>query len=487
MIESVNRSKRRPVGAWISAICLFLLLLVATNICTAWGVRRVFLMGTESDSVMTATEKTVVLAAAEFPVTARNAMYTLFNKQLRPLLLRTSDKEQSSWVRQFPFQQDSGYLLLSGLYRNEAATGVKLIRVADGHVMASWSPDWDQILAKISRKKYSDVGPSNITATNPLLLDNADIIFETDNASVRLPACSRQPRWVLDEAMHHSTALDSSGMSYWSPSIEPQGFTKNSFLRTMVRNDAIAKISLDGRLLYRRGFDQILHDNNLDFLLFNGSNAGDANTDPIHLNQIKAAPSDTKYWKKGDLLVSLRSPNTVLLYRPSENKVIWRQTGPWIHQHSADFVNDHQISVFNNNSVLRIAPPTTAAAETNSFDFLTPDSVNEVMVYDFDTNQITQPYKPLLDAARPRSVTQGRARILPDGGLFLEETDNGRILRFSKDKLLWSFVNDYDDKHLGALAWSSYLTAEEARGPLAALKTAGCLSETPAGAPVTGS
>ena len=126
--------------------------------------------------------------------------------------------------------------------------------------------------------------------------------------------------------------------------------------------------------------------------------------------------------------------------------------------------------MFNNNSILRELPVES--------DFLTPASINEVMVYDFDTNEISQPYKSLLEAARPRTVTQGRARILPDGGLFLEETDNGRILRFSRDRLLWSFVNDYDDKHLGALAWSSYLTADEVRKPLAALAALGCSPET---------
>ena len=98
-----------------------------------------------------------------------------------------------------------------------------------------------------------------------------------------------------------------------------------------------------------------------------------------------------------------------------------------------------------------------------------------MMVYDFDTKEVTQPFATLLAEARPRTITEGRARLLPDGGLFLEETNNGRQLRFTKDHLLWSRVNDYDDKHIGLVSWSRYLTAEEARVPLQALAKRKCL------------
>lgn len=461
---------------------MILLLLATTVVGTAWMVRRVYFMGTWSDSIMTARQKAAVIAIAEFPVTARTAIYNLTgNRLFAPLLLKKAEVERAWWIRKFPFPQDDGYLLFSGLYAQNTAASVRLIRISDGKTVASWLPDWVYVLSKISPNRYGSIGLSNISAVNPLLLDDGSIVFSTGNSSVRLPPCSRRPDWVLDETTHHSTALDSDGTSFWTPSIESRGFEGNAYLHTMARDDAIARISADGKMLYRLGFDKIFNSNDLEFLLFSGNNATDMNDDPIHLNQIKSAPHDTKYWKKGDLLISLRNPNTVLLFRPSENKVIWRQTGPWIHQHSADFINDHQISVFNNNSVLR---------NNNAFvdaNFLAPASINEVMVYDFDTNQITQPFKSLLETARPRSVTQGRARILPDGGLFLEETDNGRILRFSKDKLLWSFVNDYDDKHIGVLAWSSYLTPEEARKPMEALKTRGCLSDAAPALPINGS
>ena len=190
------------------------------------------------------------------------------------------------------------------------------------------------------------------------------------------------------------------------------------------------------------------------------------NTDPIHINQIKVANKDSRYWKRGDLLISARHLSTLFLYRPSTDKIIWHQTGPWMNQHSVDFVDDHRISVFNNNVV--------SGPVNMKQMFMKPDGTNQVLVYDFDTRQVSQPFAALIAKARPISITEGRARLLPDGGLFLEETNYGRDMRFTKDKLLWSRVNDYDKERIGMVSWSSYLTAAEASIPLRALASRQC-------------
>ena len=79
------------------------------------------------------------------------------------------------------------------------------------------------------------------------------------------------------------------------------------------------------------------------------------------------------------------------------------------------------------------------------------------------------------------TITSGRAQLLPDGGLFIEETDNGRQLRYTQNALLWSRINDYDESRVGLLSWSRYLTAEEVRIPLKALAEKSCqnTSDTP--------
>jgi hypothetical protein len=185
------------------------------------------------------------------------------------------------------------------------------------------------------------------------------------------------------------------------------------------------------------------------------------------MNEIKVANRDSQYWKKGDLLISARGLSSVFLYRPATRKILWHQTGPWMNQHSADFVDDHRISVFDNNVII-YAP--------KEYSFLSPSDTNRVLVYDFESKQVSQPFASLLATMRPITISQGRARILPDGGLFIEETESARHLRFTQNKLLWSRVNDYDEKRIGAVAWSRYLTEDEASSTLRALSLRSCMA-----------
>ena len=75
-------------------------------------------------------------------------------------------------------------------------------------------------------------------------------------------------------------------------------------------------------------------------------------TDPIHLNDIQPVLSDGKYFKKGDVFLSLRNLSMIVLYRPDENKIIWHKQFPWIWQHDVDILNDHQISIYNNKRMM---------------------------------------------------------------------------------------------------------------------------------------
>ena len=384
-----------------------------------------------------------------------------------PLLMDRKATEQPEWMRHFPEPEDTGYLLFSGVDAATKRADVQLIKISDGTVVARWQPDWSAIMGQITTNKYTPLGSQYAArALHPLLLDDGDIVFNHLDFIARISSCRSKPIWLLNEPMHHSNELDETGKAIWTPSISQDGFADNPWLQERVRDDALAHVSTDGRLIERLSFVRILRENGLQAMLM-GTSGFVLNEDPIHLNEIKAASRDSRYWKRGDLLVSARNLSTLFLYRPSTNKIIWYQTGPWMNQHSVDFVDDHRISVLNNNVV----------SGPNIFKegmFVNSRDTNQVMVYDFDTGQISQPFAALLAQARPRSSTGGRARILPDGGLFLEENNFGRLLRFTKDRLLWAFVNDYDDKRIGVVAWSRYLTAEEASIPLRALEKRKC-------------
>ena len=139
----------------------------------------------------------------------------------------------------------------------------------------------------------------------------------------------------------------------------------------------------------------------------------------------------------------------VLLYRPSSNKIIWKGTGPFFHQHDVNILNDYSISVFNNNSKYFAGGNVV-------------DGHNEVITYNFKTNEYSSYLKNSLINNDVRTITEGRSEILPNGNLFIEETNYGRTLYFNTDgSLRWTHINIADNGEIYYVGWSRILYNEK--------------------------
>ena len=446
-------------GYWIWVVSSIITLVLVTILLTSALVYYAMNAGAK----LSRKQVTMVISIAQFPFLVKRVVLGLYSGS--PLLLGKVSVEKPYWVRKFPAPEDKGYLLFSGVSQGKTASVVQLIRISDGQVMARWDPDWDAIYRKITDKKAIAKGNSDEgRAMHPVLLDTGDIIFNNDRSLVRINLCNSQPSWVIDEAFHHSNEMALDGVSIWTSAVSIGYFSDNSRLEEKLRDDSLARVSLDGKVLENHSFSKILIDNGFRALLL-GSSGYHFNGDPIHINQISVASTDTKHWKRGDLLITARHMSTVFLYRPSTGKIIWHQQGPWMNQHSALFVDDNRISIFDNN---------VYSGFNSNQPFVKPEETNRVWIYDFTTQQVTQPYAKLLREARPVTISEGRAQVLSDGGLFIEESNFGRHLRFTKDKLLWSRINDYDNNYVGLLSWSRYITAKEVEKPLAAIASHQC-------------
>jgi len=213
------------------------------------------------------------------------------------------------------------------------------------------------------------------------------------------------------------------------------------------QDDAIVKLSPDGEILFEKSVSQIFIDNGLEYLLFAYGN--DFEEDPIHLNDIQPVNYDGKYWKKGDVFLSLRSQSMVILYRPSTNQIIWKGTGPFFDQHDVNILDDHRISVFNNNVKLF-----KSSREV--------DGSNEVIIYNFKTEEYSKYLAESLMNNYVKTPVSGRGKILSNGDLFVEETSQGRALYFNADgSLRWTHVNRSDNGNVYRLGWSRILYAKD--------------------------
>ena len=209
-------------------------------------------------------------------------------------------------------------------------------------------------------------------------------------------------------------------------------------------DDAIVKLSPDGRILFEKSVSQIFLDNNMEYLLYS---TGDSlfSVDPIHLNDIQPVNYDGEYWKKGDVFLSLRHQSMVLLYRPSTNEVIWKGVGPFFHQHDIDILDNHRISIFNNNS-------------KDTVNGNVVDGYNEVIIYDFKNDTYLSYLKSSFEKYEIRTITEGLSEILDNGDMFIEESNYQRSIYLNSDGTLrWTYVNRAKDGLLYSLGWSRIL------------------------------
>ena len=331
---------------------------------------------------------------------------------------------------------EESYLLLSR-YDGDLQEGVvELVDLTNFEVLHTWNPDIDafnDLIEQVNEFKYLKRDSNNfrVIPAFPVLSTKLNLLFNSLKGPKRIvDACSNLIFQNTHDIFHHSIETDIEG-NIWVPTEIfpiskglPMDIVGNNFA-----DDAIVKLSPDSEILFEKSVSQIFIDNGLEYLLFSTGDSPFFDRDPIHLNDIQPVDSDGKFWKKGDVFLSLRHQSMVLLYRPSTNEIIWKGTGPFFHQHDVDILDDHRISIFNNNSK----------------DFVNGNVVdghNEVIIYDFKINEYSSYLKNSLVENDVRTLTQGTSQILPNGDLFLEETIYARTLYFNADgSQRWTHVN----------------------------------------------
>ena len=366
-----------------------------------------------------------------------------------------------------PNVQES-YIILSK-YDGSLRKGVlELIDLTNFEVLHIWNPDFDKfnkLIKKDDEFKTLNVDRSNSVTVprHPLLLKDGGLIFQEETPLRKIDACSNLLWQNSKDQFHHSSEKDIDG-NFWVPSyIYPPSLPIEKVgIKTIGDNgyhdDGIVKLSPNGEILYEKSVSQIFIENGLEYLLFSvgegfkdGWDSGNDVfiRDPIHLNDIQPVNFDGEFWKKGDVFLSLRHQSMILLYRPSNNKIIWKSTGPFFHQHDVDILDKNRVSVFNNNS-------------KKFFNGDIVDGHNEILIYDFNSKQYSKYLAESLIINDVRTKTEGTHQILPNGDLFIDESNYGRILYFNANgSLRWTHLNRSSNGKTYRTNWSRILFSPE--------------------------
>ncbi len=353
------------------------------------------------------------------------------------------------------------YLLLSK-YDGDLQEGVvELVDLRNFEVLHIWNPDIDafnELVAPIDEFKYLHRNLNNRRHLlyQPVLTKEGDLFFIAQNAPFRkIDKCSNLIFQNTHDGFHHSVEEDIDGNIWTSTHIYPQSLPVEKVGRDIVEDggfydDAIVKLSADGEILYEKSISKIFIDNGMESRLSMVGTSHEFQLDPIHINDVQPVNFDGKYWKKGDVFLSLGHQSMILLWRPSTEEIVWMDDKYIFHQHDVNIINEYQISIFNNN---------------RKYYYPNKDIVdghNEVLIFDFNTNEYSSYLNESLIKNDVRTTSQGRSRILPNGDLFVEETKSARTLYFNSDgSLRWTHLNRADDGNVYVVGWSRILHTDK--------------------------
>ena len=328
--------------------------------------------------------------------------------------------------------------MLISKYDGELKTStVEKLDLENKKIIHQYLPNIDEINKKIpiDKDKYNltkDFNRFRYRLIHPLIDNDGGLIFNSIYSPlIKVDVCSNL-EWFNTEISHHSNEFDFDG-NIWTPATISNSKFKS--LKKRFIDDSINKVSKDGKTLFSKSIIEILIENNLDHLF------GDLSDDPIHLNDVQPTLSNTDYWNKDDLFLSIRDLSLILLYRPSTNKIIWYQQYPWVFQHDVDIINEKEIMIFNNNL-------DWTKSKVKGY--------NEIIIYNFETDKT---YNILEKSIKELDIsTKSEGLVDKVGNYFMiEESNSGRLFILSKRKKLFTFVNNhYENNKIYTLNWSRY-------------------------------
>ena len=346
-------------------------------------------------------------------------------------------------------------------YKDEAfGQKFDLLDINDNRLIKRWQPDNEELF-RIAYNEKNAARPnlgSDLYFMHPFMTNDSSLIFNCQLSSL-LAKIDKNNNLVWaknDKVYHHTNEPDGHGNLYVCS--RPFESGKYDFLpgeyqtyKDALFDDHITLVKEStGEEIFTKSVIQILLENGYeDLLLYKGQII----SDQIHLNDIQPAMNDSEFWRKGDLLVSCRNISTVFLYRPETNKILWLRHGPWLNQHDADFYGDDQIVVFGND-IIREESVAGPRITNSGLSFSKSRSHNEVYFYNFEKDSVATPFTGLMKKENIRTITSGRCDILQNGDLYVEETNQGRIIIGDSTTKKIEYVKRLDENHVSSLFWS---------------------------------
>ena len=345
------------------------------------------------------------------------------------------------------FINAQGKLAISTLEKQKMQPGLtKLVRFSSEKTLAvsvitprneiihEWNLDWFDLWPDATHLSWF-MKPKSRPGTmihGAQILDDGSLVFNFEYLGmVRVDACGKV-LWRLPVQTHHSIFIDDQGF-IWAPAnkVRKGNSLKQPLHEPYYVEPFIEKISPDGKVIEEKSVFTLLHDNGLDGILYLTSidnEKPEVRGDTLHLNDVDVFSQSMKpgFFQPGDIMISLRNANTILVFDPSNWKVKYRVSNLFIRQHDPDFLDGNTISVFDNNN--RFSDH-DSKAYSRVISIHVPDNTVKVLFSGSDTFPFF-------------SRILGKQQMLENGNLLMTEGRGGRAIEVTPDgEVVWEYNN----------------------------------------------
>lgn len=329
----------------------------------------------------------------------------------------------------------SGYILVWGAFDFEQNRDGAILIDENGSVVHRWVPDEDAFVSEINAynkkmgthgKKVEYKSPQGRFPHGLGIFPDGSLVFndgDSGNGMQKIDFCSNV-LWVKLGEFNHVISRQQNDSSIW----------------TLDGGSILHKIDIrSGESLGVIRVDEIMESNsNIDILSIRRNYTdGKWLHDRWHFNDIEPLPLKYKNsfpgFNPGDLLLSIRSLNAVMVVDPNSKKIKWWRVGAFSRQHDPDWQLDGSITVYDNQMRDKYGVG-------QSFDESKFSRIVSMDVTNFET-------EVLYDGKKDNfySNIRGKHQILPNGDILITSSMQGRVLIVnSKGKTVFEMLNKYD-------------------------------------------
>lgn len=385
---------------------------------------------------------------------------------LRPDYLLQPARYPGSGVTINTLPDDGSLIFMSGFFRDQDTNELRLMR-RDGSTVNRWPLHFNDILPNPDGEEHGPASDWNVDIHGAIALPDGSVVFNFEYSAIaKLDRCGNV-LWTLLHKGHHSVETSERGGYWilgerWIRDIADADTPYPPFLPP-IRDTKILRISDDGEIVAEISIPKLFYDNNLESLLTSSAQYFTLTHNPkngneiVHANKVEelsaALAADFPMFDAGDLLVSMRQLNMLMVVDPDDLKIKWWKIGPWKRQHDPEFLPGGKIQVFNNNTYKDIAlgrdgkerkmlrTTTSTPRLSNILEFNFADGSTEVR-YGYGG----EPGEEML------SVVRGKIDPTDSGGILVTESDGGRVFEIDANRtIVWQYVNRYDDDEVAEL------------------------------------